>query len=165
MTDADMDAFVDRLDHYLAIGAGDTLAEAVEGNHLAEMARKAITEFRRRERDKQGARATAPKPPPPLRDPAYRAAVRQLPCLLVRVGGCSVPVEAAHLGDVGHRAIGRKADDRTCAPMCRAHHMDRDGYRGIFDGWSNELRMVWAEWAIGRTRKAVAAGEDAGVPW
>jgi hypothetical protein len=51
------------------------------------------------------------------RDKAYLAFIRQQPCSVL---GCkSNYQEAAHTGD---RALGRKADDRQCIPLCPFHH-------------------------------------------
>ena len=51
------------------------------------------------------------------RDPAYLAWIRTQPCATpdCRAGF----VEAAHTGD---RALGRKANDRNCIPLCLFHH-------------------------------------------
>ncbi len=85
-------------------------------------------------------------------------AVKKLPCcvrhaphdLLSKnlITPCSGRVEADHAGRHG---LGQKADDRTCIPMCRAHHRERTDYRGTFRGFdANDMRRFCA-WAIEAT--------------
>jgi hypothetical protein len=62
---------------------------------------------------------------------------------------CTGRVQADHLG---RRALGRKADDDTCAPMCQNHHQERTDYGGIFKGFKAEDMRDWCDWAIRRTK-------------
>ena len=62
---------------------------------------------------------------------------------------CTGRVQADHLG---RRALGTKAHDTTCAPMCEGHHGERTDYKGIFKGWKAENMRDWCDWAIRRTR-------------
>jgi len=76
------------------------------------------------------------------------AAVRRLPCSVTieppdpaRITRCAGDVEADHMGA---RGVGQKAPDRTCAPMCSAHHRQA------------RLRH-WRDRAIWRAQLAVGA--------
>lgn len=63
--------------------------------------------------------------------------VKSLPCavwIAVELFGietrCEGPVVNAHTVTGG---MGRKADAKTIAPLCHAHHVDYDHYRGLFE--------------------------------
>jgi hypothetical protein len=94
-----------------------------------------------------------PKPTGRRRDPDYMARVRELPCILMRCGGCWGRMEANHAGE---RPVGRKCDDDETVPMCSAHHRWWTDAQGGFYGWSRELRRAWSEWAIEQTRARLA---------
>lgn len=90
------------------------------------------------------------------RDFDYMGQVKALPCSLAGVaaaGPCSGVVEADHMGE---RAAFRKADDRTCAPLCQRHHRERTDVRGIFATMSKEERRAWCQLAIARAALAIA---------
>ena len=55
----------------------------------------------------------------PVRDPAYLAFIRSLPCAV-----CfrTRNVEAAH---VGRRGMGQKSSDRETIPLCSLHHREQ----------------------------------------
>jgi hypothetical protein len=58
---------------------------------------------------------------PGRRDEAYRAAIRELPCLLAALGKCSGPVEAAHV-----QSRGAGGGDRgNLVPLCSGHHREK----------------------------------------
>src|SRR5690606_35074481 len=94
------------------------------------------------------------------RDYAFMGWVRRQPCIvrelppdLNRITRCGGRVEADHLGE---RALGRKADDRTCAPMCSQHHRERSDHHGAFfaldraalRSWrARVLEVIAARWA------------------
>lgn len=89
------------------------------------------------------------------RDADYMLAVKLLPCAVsvdppdpARVTRCSGVVEADHAGE---RGLGRKADDRTCIPMCTGHHRERTDHAGSFRGLSRGQARTWRERAIDRT--------------
>jgi hypothetical protein len=92
------------------------------------------------------------------RNPEFMEFVRRQPCSVRvdppdpnRITPCSGRVEADHMGD---RAMGRKADDDTCAPMCHAHHVQRSSHHGSFrDLMKPELRE-WRARQIERTQAA-----------
>jgi hypothetical protein len=90
------------------------------------------------------------------RDVDYMRMVRTLPCMLSGVreaGPCIGGVEADHMGE---RAAFRKADDRTCAPLCQRHHRDRTDVRGYFAKLTKEQRRAWCRLAIARAAHAIA---------
>jgi hypothetical protein len=66
---------------------------------------------------------------------------------------CGGVIEADHMGD---RALGRKADDRTCAPMCRDHHRERTDHTGTFKHIDRETERGWRARAIERTQTLYA---------
>ena len=85
------------------------------------------------------------------RDIDFMMFVKTLPCLLAGIEGagpCSGVVEADHAGlDSG---LGQKAPDRTCVPMCPAHHLDRHSCSDFFGKREDEtheaLRQRKREW-------------------
>ena len=62
---------------------------------------------------------------------------------------CYGPVEADHMGA---RGLGRKADDRTCAPLCRQHHRERGDHSGSFKHLTRDQVRAWRARAIARTQ-------------
>jgi len=58
---------------------------------------------------------------------------------------CYGEVQADHLGD---RAMGRKADDSTCGPICRTHHDQRTNGWGLFFGWVRDRKRLFRELAM-----------------
>jgi hypothetical protein len=116
-----------------------------------KIARKAA----RRKRDKavkpvQGQRE------PRERDPGFLAYLRRQPCEAAHLGGCSGPIEAAHIrySDVAagrNPGLGRKNHDRHCTPLCRAHHQ-HDQHLGA-------ERAFWAR--LGKDAYATAAAHYA----
>jgi hypothetical protein len=62
---------------------------------------------------------------------------------------CRGATEADHMGD---RGITRKADDRTCAPMCTGHHGERHSHTGTFKYCTKEQLRGWKRRAIARTQ-------------
>lgn len=95
------------------------------------------------------------------RDLEFMRLVKRLPCS-VRVDPpdpqrrtpCRGRVEADHMGE---RGLGQKADDRTCAPMCEAHHRERTAHSGAFRDLTRDQVRVWRARAIAHTASAVAA--------
>ncbi len=67
-------------------------------------------------------------------------------CRLLRnkIGELATPcygaIEADHLGE---RAMGQKADDRTTAPLCAQHHLERTSFSGFFKNWTREGMREW----------------------
>jgi hypothetical protein len=82
------------------------------------------------------------------RSEAYKAFVRSLMCRVCRIeykcGQLSPwsmkPVEAAHTGS---HAIGQKASDYTCIPLCRKHHHELDHQIG---------KAFWRKYNLDRDR-------------
>lgn len=62
---------------------------------------------------------------------------------------CYGRVQADHAGS---RALGRKAPDDTCIPMCEQHHEERTDYKRTFRGFSKDEMRAWNDWAIQKTR-------------
>jgi hypothetical protein len=84
--------------------------------------------------------------------------VKRLPCS-VRVEApdpdvlpttCSGRVEADHMGL--ERGLGQKADDSTCAPLCRKHHRERTDHVGTFRSVTRDMEREWRGRAITRTQ-------------
>lgn len=71
--------------------------------------------------------------------------VRAQPCLIKMDHDCDGPVQADHAGDIGVRALGRKADDKTCLPLCVKAHMERQRWRGYFADWGVIRMREWTE--------------------
>lgn len=59
--------------------------------------------------------------------------------------------------------MGRKADDRSAAPLCRAHHDQRHDLRGYFKGFDRDRMRAWKEWAVTTTRALLACEEAEGL--
>lgn len=83
----------------------------------------------RRERAKAVDRSDKRQRQPRKKEPAYLAWVRRLPCIAGIVeGGCSGPIEAAHVRYSDAKAgrvnsgMQQKPDDLWTAPLCNAHH-------------------------------------------
>ncbi len=66
---------------------------------------------------------------PRERDPGFLAFLRRQPCAAAHVGGCSGPIQAAHIrySDVKAGSVnpgmGRKNHDRFATALCEAHHI------------------------------------------
>lgn len=90
------------------------------------------------------------------RDPEFMRWVRRQPCSVRvdppdpnRLTPCCGRVEADHMGD---RAVGRKASDDTCAPMCSTHHVQRSSHHGSFYELDQEELREWRARQIQRTQ-------------
>lgn len=83
--------------------------------------------------------------------------VRELPPDPNRITPCSGHVEADHLGA---RAVGRKADDRTCAPLCRQHHRERTDHHGAFFALDRNALILWR---VSVLERVAAEAAKAGV--
>jgi hypothetical protein len=64
---------------------------------------------------------------------------------------CIGPVEADHAGT---RPIGRKADDRSCIPLCNHHHRQRGDFAGPFRSWDKARMRQWLDECIKATLDA-----------
>lgn len=91
----------------------------------------------------------APKrQPDPRRHAQHLAFVRSLSCCY-----CGKPPQSeAHHENfgLGDNAMGRKADDKTCVPLCRRHHAERHN-RGPLTFWGDTdipLRLYEALWKV-----------------
>lgn len=95
------------------------------------------------------------------RDTAYMMFAKSLlcaveeewPCFPARPSLCSGVIEADHAGE---RGLGRKADDRTCIPMCTGHHRERHDHAGTFRHLTRDEARSWRERAIARTQTLYA---------
>lgn len=76
------------------------------------------------------------------RNNAFLAFVRRHPCAAAHLGGCSGPIEAAHIryscAAAGVRNPGLQArnHDRHANPLCRHHHQSDQHKRRERDFWS-----------------------------
>lgn len=65
---------------------------------------------------------------PQQKDKGFRAFIRRCPCAVAHMGGCSGPIEAAHLRFSNIAAgrtnpgMQRKSHDKFCNPLCHGHH-------------------------------------------
>lgn len=71
------------------------------------------------------------------RDNGYLAYLRRQPCEARALGGCSGPIDPAHIryNDGPGRLNpggGRKNHDRHCNPLCRAHHDEQHNAERYF---------------------------------
>jgi hypothetical protein len=99
-------------------------------------------------------RRSKPRRTSRVRNPAFKRAVRGLPCLFAGVppvaGPCWGPIDPDHLDK---HAAGATGDDTSCVPMCRGHHSlktDRAGYfaNRTDDWWDLWKRRAWARTAL-----------------
>ncbi len=74
---------------------------------------------------------------------------------------CSWVTEADHMGD---RGLGRKADDRTCVPMCVAHHRERTDHNGMFRFATKAQLREWRESLICSVQEIAADRKALGEP-
>jgi hypothetical protein len=86
-----------------------------------------------------------------VRDPAYLAFVRTLPC--AAPVACRRPSQAHH---AGLRGLGQRASDDTAVPLCAQHHADWHAAAGPFRGWDRAARAAWALTVIAETRALYA---------
>ncbi len=93
------------------------------------------------------------------RDLVYMAWVLTQPCLLRSVadaGPCYGRVQADH---AGARALGKKAPDNTCIPLCLKHHHDRTVYVGYFKDHDAKAMRAWCDWQVAIVQVGFAARE------
>lgn len=89
------------------------------------------------------------------RDTGFLAYLRRQPCEARSLGGCSGPIDPAHIRfndgpDRQNPGAGRKNHDRHCNPLCRAHHDQQH---------SGSERAFWA--SLGKDAYDTAAGHYA----
>jgi len=85
------------------------------------------------------------------RDTGFLAYLRRQPCEAQALGGCSGPIDPAHIRyndgpDRQNPGGARKNHDRHCNPLCRAHHDQQH---------SGSERAFWA--SLGKDAYATAA--------
>lgn len=130
-----------------------------------------------RQRKLRAAKKARPKSPKAdrgrVRDNAYLAHVRRLPCC-VGPEGCSGPVEAAHVrySAPGEPMTGmqRKPSDSRAVPLCAAHHRtgpDAQHARGERQWWAargiDPLALsarLYVEFLKGSPRGSEAEGDE-----
>lgn len=96
------------------------------------------------------------------------AYIALLPCIARGLGDpCKGPIEVAHVGrvfDPDQRALGRKADDDTCIPLCRWHHLTHGGGIGgkgpPFRAMTDECFTRWTWDAVEKVRAAYEQGRE-----
>jgi hypothetical protein len=83
------------------------------------------------------------------RDLEYMKWVRRQPCCARNFATtpCEGRVQADH---AGRRGMRQKADDRTCIPLCRRHHRERDNFHGAFKEWGHDRMRQWLDAMIVR---------------
>jgi len=95
------------------------------------------------------------------RKPAYMAWVRRQPCCARHLSPCIGRIDPDHAGR--KEAAFRKVSDRTCIPMCRRHHRERDEFSGAFRGWLRDEMRRWLDAKIAEVHAAyeIAQRKDA----
>lgn len=96
-------------------------------------------------------RRSKPRRTSRVRAPAFKRAVRGLPCLFASspvAGPCWGPVDPDHLDK---HAAGVTGDDTSCVPMCRGHHSLKTDRAGYFAGRADDWWDRWKRWAWGKT--------------
>jgi|SRR5208337_183137 len=93
----------------------------------------------------------------PVRDPAYLAFIRSLPCAV-----CfrTRNVEAAH---VGRRGMGQKSSDRETIPLCSLHH--REQHRIGLRQFSRDYELDIPELVRQLNEKPQLFIEPVGLKW
>jgi len=89
-----------------------------------------------------------------VRDPAYLANVRRLPCVLVAARSCHGRIHAHHAGP--RPGMGIKSSDDTAIPLCAQHHADWHNCAGFFRLLTDVVRARWVADAIQATRARLA---------
>lgn len=94
---------------------------------------------------RQQATKTRPKSPRAdrgrERDPGFLAFLRRQPCAVRHMGGCSGPIQAAHIrySDAAKGSINpglqRRNHDRLCNPLCEGHHIHDQHRRNERSFW------------------------------
>jgi hypothetical protein len=99
--------------------------------------------------------------PQPERDPQYRAWIRSQPCAAC---GTQIGVEAAHTGS---HALGQKASDYSCIPLCHQHHrtgneaIHKIGRRAFQDRFSLDVEELIKRFnALWRNPAATTCNKD-----
>lgn len=95
--------------------------------------RRAEAKVAKRDREKGRGKVKGQREPRE-RDPGFLAYLRRQPCEAAHLGGCSGPIQAAHIrySDARHGqnpGAGRKNHDRRANPLCEGHHL-RDQHAG-----------------------------------
>jgi hypothetical protein len=86
-----------------------------------------------------------------MRDVSYMLWVRRQPCAARSLDeSCYGRVQADH---AGRRGMGRRADDRTCIPLCSKHHTQRDAFHGVFRSWGHEQMRLWLAMTVANTQR------------
>lgn len=96
------------------------------------------------------------------RDWDYMAWVKTQPCCAADISPCSGPIEADHMG---RRGLSRKADDRTCAPLCQLHHRQRTDHSGPFRDWDRDRMRSWLAEQVHLTQARWMRQQGAGIPF
>jgi hypothetical protein len=89
-----------------------------------------------------------------MRDRAYLANVRGLPCILTATRACFGRIHAHHAGP--RPGIGIKASDDTAIPLCAQHHQEWHNAGGFFRLLNDVTRERWVRDAIMKTRMDLA---------
>lgn len=117
----------------------------------------------RRKRDKAIVPAAGQREPRE-RDPGFLAYLRRQPCAAAGLGGCSGPIQAAHIryseaGKGRNPGMQRKAHDRDANPLCEGHH--------LHDQHRTSERLFWERVGVDAYANAArhfAAYNGAGQP-
>lgn len=93
----------------------------------------------------------------------YMKWIKRRPCCarILAETTCYGPVEADH---AGKRGVGQKADDRTCIPLCRKHHQERNDFHGAFKTWNHDQMRQWLDANIERHQTMYATLVSSGIP-
>jgi hypothetical protein len=96
----------------------------------------------------------------PGADPVRLAAVRLLPCTMLRLNPlhrCRGVIEACHEGP--KPGVAMKCPDSETVPFCSAAHGEWQQHRGFFRGWLKAARREWMDERIAEvTARYLSAG-------
>lgn len=108
-------------------------------------------------------RRSKPRRSSRVRDSAYLAFVRTLPCAVGAQGhdyDCAGPIQASH---IGYRGYGQKCPDSEACAMCMRHHLYgwHDCKLPPFEGMPLSVRRAWAAQVIAQTQHLYAVRGEA----
>lgn len=121
----------------------DTLSAAAAIKRRESKERRKARKEAAREHVKAWAKSTVAKPKDVReRNKPFLSFLRRQPCAAAHLGGCSGPIEAAHVryssAKHGVRNPGMQArnHDRHCNPLCHHHHQSDQHKRRERDFWA-----------------------------
>lgn len=105
-----------------------------------------------------------PRRPKPGDEPAYKAWIKTLACVVS--GKRCGRTDPHHLIDgkgEARKGMGQTAPDKFLLPMCRDHHDQFHDRRGFCRGWDDTRRLTFQEQEVERLRSIWADLNELGV--